>query len=57
MPSDPQHRAISGYVDENCRWVFSVYDANDHEWRDVGAHRHEAVQYAANLPEPRPPSD
>jgi len=51
--SEPSHRAISGYVDDDCRWTYSVYDVNRREWRDVGVHRQEAEQYAALLPEPR----
>ena len=51
--SDPAHRAISGYVNDDCIWTYSVYDENRREWRDVSVNRFEAEQYAARLPEPR----
>jgi transposase-like protein len=51
--SEPSHRAISGYVNDDCIWTYSVYDGNRREWRDVSVNRHEAEQYAAHLPEPR----
>jgi len=51
--SEPQHGTISGYVDDDCRWTYSVWDANMREWRDVGGSRMAAEQYAARLPEPR----
>jgi hypothetical protein len=51
--SEPSHRAISGYVNDDCIWTYSVYDGNRREWRDVSVDRSEAVQYAAGLPEPR----
>jgi hypothetical protein len=51
--SEPSHRAISGYVNDDCIWTYSVYDRNRQEWRDVSVNRSEAVQYAAHLPEPR----
>jgi hypothetical protein len=50
---DPAHRAISGYVNDDCIWTYSVYDENRREWRDVSVNRFEAEQYAARLPEPR----
>ena len=51
--SEPSHRAISGYVNDDCIWTYSVYDGNHREWRDVSVNRHEAEQFAAHLPEPR----
>jgi hypothetical protein len=51
--SEPSHRALSGYVNDDCIWTYSVYDATRREWQDVSANRHEAEQYAARLPEPR----
>ncbi|GAB1509354.1 hypothetical protein [Actinophytocola sp. KF-1] len=51
--SEPSHRAISGYVNDDCIWTYSVYDQNSRAWLDVSQNRHEAEQYAAHLPEPR----
>lgn len=51
--SEPAHGAISGYVNDDCRWTYAVYDSNQHQWRDVSGYRHEAEQYAAHLPRPR----
>jgi hypothetical protein len=51
--SEPSHRALSGYVNDDCIWTYSVYDATRREWQDVSVNRHEAEQYAARLPEPR----
>ena len=51
--SEPSHGAISGYVNDDCIWTYSVYDRDRGEWRDVSVNRHEAEQYAAHLPEPR----
>lgn len=51
--SDPAHRAISGFVNDDFRWTYSVYDANQRDWLDVGTSHDEAEMYAARLPEPR----
>lgn len=51
--SEPSHRAISGYVNDDCIWTYSVYDGNHQEWRDVSVNRYEAEQFALHLPEPR----
>lgn len=51
--SEPSHGAISGYVNDDCIWTYSVYDRNHQEWRDVSVNRSEAEQFAARLPEPR----
>lgn len=51
--SEPAHGAISGYVNDDCQWTYSVYDSNRQEWLDVSERRDEAQRYAARLPEPR----
>jgi len=51
--SEPQHGTISGYVDDDCRWIYSVWDANQRDWQDVGGSRMDAEQYAARIPGPR----
>ncbi|WP_291414306.1 hypothetical protein [Actinophytocola sp.] len=57
MSGTPAHGTLSGYVNDDCRWTYSVFDANTGEWRDVGDQRHEALQFAASLPEPRRPAE
>ncbi|GAB3448333.1 hypothetical protein GCM10027436_41310 [Actinophytocola sediminis] len=46
---------ISGYVDADCQWIYSVW--NGSEWVDVGRSRAAALEAAARIPQPRRPRD
>lgn len=42
---------ISGYVDADCQWTYSVW--NGTEWVDVGRDRADALKAATRIPAPR----
>lgn len=52
----PKHGDISGYVNGQGRWVHSVWDADKHDWIDVGYDYGYADRMAAAMRE-RPPAD
>jgi hypothetical protein len=47
----PKHREMSGYLNNQLRWVYSAWDANRYDWRDLGTDHEQAQAAVAAWPD------